>query len=148
MTIKKSIAQGFGRGELYDAVKHFDGAPFGANIIVGEETIEDTITVNIQLTDYLGNNLTNAAAIIGYVSSDSAGLNVAASGCSADAAIGTNGSLAILKTKTAYLLISETDGSIDIVFTDIEGISSFYFNMILANGKIITSSEITFTFEE
>ena len=142
MAIKKSVAERFARGELYDVLKWQDGAPYGATFTVGAES-SNAITVNIQLTDYLGNDLANPAAVIAYISSDASGLNIAASGCSSDASIGTDGSLAVLLTKTVYLLASENDGDIDVKFTD-TGTSGFYLNIILANGRIATSPKIQF----
>ena len=143
MTLKKSIGEGFGRGELYDILKWNNGAPYQASFTVGAES-GTTIDVAIQLKDYLGNDLANAAPVFAYISSDAAGLELAASGCTTDAAGGTDGKLLVLVAKTAYLLVSEADGDIDVRFTD-TGSSGFYLNLIMANGKIATSGKIQFT---
>ena len=142
MTVEKSIAQGFGKGELYDVLKWFDNMPVGATIVVGAEA-SDVINVTIQLTDYLGNDIAVAASIIAYTCTTSAGTTKETHTCSSEAAIGTDGDLEVILAKTTYHLISEADGDIDIDFTD-TGTNSFYLAIVLPTGKIVVSDVITF----
>ena len=142
-TITKHIGEGFSGGELYDVCKWINGMPCSATISVGTET-DNVINVAIQLTDYLGNDLTNAASILAYCASDSAGLNIITKTFSTETAIGTDGSLGIILAKTMYQLTSEADGDIDLDFTD-TGTNSCYLALVMPNGKLVVSDAITFT---
>ncbi|MFZ7134337.1 MAG: hypothetical protein ACOWWR_18480 [Eubacteriales bacterium] len=145
MTMQKALAQGWGNGKLYDVIKWVDGAPVNAEITVG---VEDTnvINVSIQLKDWDGKDLANPASVTAYLASDSAGLNVVTTTVTTETAIGTDGSLGIILAKTMYLLTSESDGDIDLDFTD-TGTNGFYLVLVMANGKLVVSDKIEFAGE-
>jgi hypothetical protein len=60
-------------------------------------------------------------------------------------AIGTDGSVVVeLTTALAWILSSEADGDIDLVFTDSAAFGPVYLVLVLGNGKKVVSGAITF----
>ena len=102
-----------------------------------------TITVNIQLKDWNGQDLAFAAAIPFYLSSDAAG-QVIASATSGGIAAGTDGTIIEWTANLSGMMISEADGDIDVVLTE-AGAGTWYLNLVLPGGKIVTSGAITFS---
>lgn len=144
MSIKKSMAEGFARGELYDVLKWQDGTPYGATFDLGTSTTSPR-TITIQLTDYAGENLTNSAMVIAYLSNDAAGLGIDTPANLTSVADGGAGALVELKANTAYLLLSDVNGQIQMTFTKSTGVPSFYLSIVLANGAKVTSGQIQVT---
>ena len=101
-----------------------------------------TCTVQIQLKDFAGNDLTVRGIIHFYISTDATG---DAFGAVASVASGTDGDvLEVLATGQYYMAVSETDGDIDIVLTGTAD-GDEYLNVVLPNGKVVTSDVMTFT---
>jgi hypothetical protein len=120
----------------------------GAVITVNAEVAHPThsIECNIQLNDCFAAALAVVGVIEAYLSTDALGKDINATVTpTADLAKGTDGSLAILTAYQAYRLISEADGDIDVVLAKTDGAATVYLNLVLPNGKIITSTAITFS---
>lgn len=123
------------------------GNPFSGNTVenasisVGAE-VADVKNVAIQLKDVGFADLRVAGAVPFYLSSDSAGQAIA-SAPSGGIAIGTDGLMIEWTTNVAGLLISEADGDIDINFSE-AGAGTWYLNLVMPDGRIITSGAITF----
>jgi len=146
MTIKRSIEQGWGSGHngLYSILQNFNNVACGATIVAGA-THTDTIATTIQLTDYLGNDLTVPACVKAYLASDSDGLDINATALTTEMSIGSDGSIAVMTDNAAYLLVSEADGDIDISMGYTTGAKNFYLVVVLPTGKRVVSDVIAFT---
>lgn len=141
MTITKEIGEGFDNGVLYDVLSNFNGMACDADISV---SVADTAaTVTIQLKDWNGDDLAVPGTVICYLSSDSAGLDFNAATVTTETAIATDGSLAILLAKIAYLVTSEADGDIGLTVTD-TGDDVYYLVVVLPTGKLVVSDAMTF----
>lgn len=141
-TIEKHFGQGFASGEIYTVLNNLNNAPMNATITVAEKDTDEWY-VYIQLKDWNGDDLTTAGTVIGYLSSDAAGLNINDATVTTETAIKADGSLSILAAKQAYLLTSEADGDIDLTLTD-TGADVYYFVVVLPTGKLVVSDAITF----
>lgn len=95
----------------------------------------------IQLLDFAGNDLTVPGVVMVYFSTDSTGLSVATV---TDITNGGDGALVDLLDTELALLISATDGDIDVTL-DGTGDVDYYCVVVLPNGKIVTSSVIEIT---
>lgn len=82
-----------------------------------------------------------AAGLVCWLSDDTAGQTLATAPDTV--AIGTDGTLVTIGTDL-YLLISEADGGADIDITEAAGADTFYLNVLMPNGEVITSDAITF----
>jgi hypothetical protein len=104
----------------------------------------NTITVAVAVTGAVsGTSLGVGVALPFYVSSDTAG-QVLEAGTDLALTAGTDG-LVILSggdSKVYGHLVTETTGEMDFVVTD-TGTDTYYLNVILPNGRIVTSSAIT-----
>ena len=163
MTLKKSIGEGFGRGELYDVLSDLttdvsglttdvaglttdvadltaDVAllmgeiPYIATINVGEE-IGGEVDVTVQLKNYSNENLTKATTVIGYISS--------LTGITSITATGTTGTVETLLANSTYRLTTDATGKVVVQFGTVQA-GSFYFNVALPNGTVVQSAQITF----
>jgi len=141
-TIQKAMGQGFASGEMYTVLNNFNGMAADATVTVAEKDTDEW-TVAIQLKDWNGDDLAVPGTVICYLSSDSAGLDFNEAAVTTETAIGTDGSLAILLAKIAYLVTSEADGDIDLTITD-TGADVYYFVVVLPTGKLVVSDAITF----
>jgi len=135
---------------LFPTGKYADSTGGGigdAVIVVGAEVPHavHSITCNIQLNDAYGNALAVVGVVHAYLSSDALGKDIATATLTTDLAAGTDGSRAILLANTAYLLVSEADGDIDVVLIKTDGAGTWYLNLVLPSGKIVTSGAITFS---
>ena len=99
-----------------------------------------TKAVTIQLKDYAGNNLTVKNCVDAYVSTESNGDTV---GAVTSIVKLTNGDVMSKDTTTSVKFLSESNGLIDCTI-DGTGVGSVYLNVVLHNGRIVTSSIITF----
>jgi hypothetical protein len=119
-------------------------APLGATIAVGAEAGTD-IPVTIQLQDAGEADMNTIGVVTAYLSDSAVGDGVAAAGPDGDMAIGTDGSVVVeLTTALAWILSSEADGDIDLVFTDSAAFGPVYLVLVLGNGKKVVSGAITF----
>lgn len=126
---------------LQSEVSSFAGSPAGATIVVGAE---DTNVINaaIQLTDDNGDDLAVRGTILAYLSDDANGDSIMTTGHSTAPAIGTDGLIVPLVAKKVFLLTSESDGDIDIDFTE-TGALTTYLVLVMPNGKRVVSGAIT-----
>lgn len=101
-----------------------------------------TCAIQIQLKDFEGKDLTVKGVIHFYISTDATGDVL---GAVASIASGTDGDiLEVLATGQYYMAISEDDGDIDLTLTGTAD-GSEYLNVVLPNGKVVTSDEMVFT---
>lgn len=113
----------------------------GATITVGADA-GTTVAVTIQLL--MGaKDCDRRVAVQGYLANDANGdtINPVPSG---GIAIGTDGLLIETITDQAFILVSESDGDIDLVVTQ-TGAEVMYLVLILPNGELVVSGAITFT---
>jgi hypothetical protein len=118
-----------------------------AVITVGAEVAHavHSITCNIQLKDNFGADLAVVGVVQAYLSDDAAGKDVSTLVPTTDLAAGTDGALIVEVANKKYTLISEADGDIDVVLIKTDGADTCYLNIVLPNGKIVTSGAITFS---
>ena len=140
-TIQKAMGQGFASGEMYTVLNNFNGMAADASISV--DVGDTAATVTIQLKDWNGDDLAVPGTVICYLSSDSAGLDFHDATVTTETAIDTDGSLAILLAKIAYLVTSEADGDIGLTITD-TGDDVYYLVVVLPTGKLVVSDAMTF----
>ncbi len=115
----------------------------GATFTIGAEAA-DAINVAIQLTDANGADLAVAATVLIFLSSNSTGLDLTATGPSTSVAIGTDGAFLVTHvTKKIFTVQSEADGDIDITLTE-TGAATWYMVVVLPNGLQVVSDAITF----
>lgn len=113
----------------------------GATIVVGDEET-NVVNVAIQLTDGNGDNLDNVAGVLAYLSDAATGDGLATTAADS-VAIGTDGVLAELVAGSAYVLISDATGAVDIDVTQ-DAADTLYLILVLPSGKVIASSVLTF----
>jgi len=134
--LKKTIGEGFGRGELYDVLTLLMGEmPYIATINAGAET-SDKVDVTIQLKNYSNENLAKATTVIGYISSLTGNIT-------SITATGTTGKVETLLTNSTYRLTTDATGKVVVQFGTVQA-GSFYFNVALPNGTVVQSAQITF----
>jgi len=117
------------------------GCAYGATIVVATPTT--TADITIQLTDFAGNALTEAASIMCYVSSDADGLTYGDFDSMDTTSSGAGDCLEVV-ADILWLLISEEDGTIAVT-ADGSGADTMYLNLVMPNGRIVHSTVITFS---
>lgn len=121
------------------------GAPQGATISVGAESGTD-INVAIQLLDSGEQDLAEVGMVHAYLSDDSGGDGIAAAAPDSGEAIGTDGAIvASVVANLVWLLQSESDGDIDITFSDTGAFGPVYLVVVLPDGSVVVSDAIEFT---
>lgn len=136
-----SYTTGALRGPTHAPVMH---SQYGVDVVytIAAEAA-NTITVSCQFNDGNGDPVAFAVGVNQYLSSDSAGQTLVAAATSLVA--GTDGTILIEDTSNSlWTAVSETDGDLDIVIGDAVGAATYYLNTILPNGRVKTSSVITF----
>lgn len=104
----------------------------------------NVINVAVQLTDRdNGNELAERAAVHFYLANDANGDTPTAVAPSGGMAIGTDGAMIEWTNNHSGLLISESDGDIDINITE-AGIATWYLILVMPDGKLAPSGAITF----
>jgi len=100
-----------------------------------------TMVVTIQLKDFEGKNLNVKAGVMMYITNDAAG-NVLHS-LATDAVVATHGFVNVIITNRVYYLITEDTG---IVAVTLDGASAAddFVNVVLPNGKVVTSGAVAF----
>ena len=100
-----------------------------------------TMLVTIQLKDFEGKSLNVKAGVMMYITSDAGGNTLHSLGT--DAVVATHGFVNIIITNCVYYLITEDTG---IVAVTLDGASaaSDYVNIVLPNGKVVTSGAVAF----
>jgi len=109
---------------------------------VGTEAA-DVINVALQIVDrHNGNEVGDAVTAFWYLSSDSDGQTPAATGPDT-LAIGTDGALIEWAANLSGLITFESDGDADINFGE-AGDEFYYLNIVMPDGKLMTSTIIDF----
>jgi hypothetical protein len=112
-----------------------------ADITVGAEA---TNVINVAVQTRIGPVAPDVLQPIrAYLSTDAAGQTLA-SAPSGGIAIGTDGTILVEEVANVVLsAVTEADGSIDFDLTE-ASTGTWYLNVILPNGKVVTSDAITF----
>jgi hypothetical protein len=116
--------------------------------VVNAEVVHPThtITVTAVLKDYLGAAVTVGNNVLAYLSDDNAGQTLVTGVLTADAIIATDGMIVVsLTAKKAWLVTAEANGQIGLTFAKTDGAASMYLNIVTPDGKIHTSTIITFS---
>jgi len=116
------------------------GCAYTASFALG--STGSTRDVTIQLKDFAGNNLTVKNVILVYYSTDPAA--DAGETLGATTVLATHGIIETLEDKKFELLITEDNGIVAIT-VDGDSAVSIYVNVILPNGKVVTSQIVEFT---
>jgi len=117
------------------------GCAYDADITVGT-TASNKAKVTVQLKDYAGNNLTVPNNVLVRISDVATGLSTPSTAIGSEVAINTNGDLAVLLTKVAYLVTSTAAGLFDVDLEDTSNKSTFYLVVVLPNGKLVVSDAV------
>ncbi len=130
-------------GPKYERMQEaLDSAPLGAHTFTIGTEASDIINVVIQLKNIDGQDMDERAGLAWYLSNDAEGDDLATVP-TGGIAIGTDGLLIESVTNAAGLVVSESDGDIDVNITD-TGTPTFYFVLVNPNGKLVVSDAITF----
>lgn len=113
----------------------------GATFTIGTEGT-NAINVAIQFTDGNANEVGERVAVHWYLSSDANG-DAIATAPDTGIAIGTDGLLLEWTTNLSGMMISESDGDVDVTVTESTA-KSFYLVLIMPDGSLVVSSAITF----
>ncbi len=123
-------------------LNELDGGLFGATFAVGvEDGTTSTIAVDVQLTDAKGVALAHRAGVYMYVSDDVNGDSLATAVDTL--AAGTDGMFQELLTGQAGMVMSESDGDIDISVTTSDA-RTVYLAVVLPDGSLATSTGLVF----
>lgn len=114
-----------------------------ASITVGAEA-SNVRNITIQLKDAQGNDIDYAETVEVLMYADAAQAAFVTTGGSTGIAIGTDGALLTVVAKKYFIATSETDGDIDLTWTD-TGTEAAYLGLRLPNGRIIMSDALTNT---
>ena len=127
-------------GTVFEVGKEID---LDAKFTIGADA-GTTIAVAIQFKDRAnGVDMGEAVCVPWYFSSDAAGQAISPA-TDGGVAIGTDGLLQEFTADVAGLMTSEADGDVDIVITD-TGAFTMYLNLVMPNGRIVTSAIIEFS---
>lgn len=109
---------------------------------IGSESA-NVINVALQLKGPSGREIQQRAAVTMYLSDDANGDSISSAPDSV--AIGTDGVIIdAYAASTAFTVVSESDGDIDIDITEATGADEFFLVVILPNGELRVSDAITF----
>jgi len=135
-----SISQG---GNVWSDIGAPAAGVAGVTITVGAEAA-NVVNVALQLEQADGSDLATIGVVEAYLSDDSGGDGITATAPSGGEAIGTDGSiLASIVANKYWKLSSESDGDIDLDFTE-AGTATWYLVVILPNGSKVISDALTF----
>ena len=112
---------------------------YGATFTIGAAGA--TMTCTIQLTDFAGNALTVKNAVLIYATTDAAGNTIETLG--AEAVVATHGICNVILATSCYLLVTENTGIVALTI-DGDGATDTYINLVLPNGKVVTSGVMAF----
>jgi hypothetical protein len=113
-----------------------------ANIVVGAEAT-NVINVAVTLKDDNGRALGARASFQAWLSTRSDGGDVVGTAPTGGLAIGTNGAVIPIVTNKAFILITDTQGRVDVNITD-TGTPTFYLAIQMPDGTLSVSGPITF----
>lgn len=112
-----------------------------ATFVIGAEAT-NAITVNIQLKDN-EQDIGQRACLFAYLSADANGDSMTSLATPTFAA-GTDGVVGTVISGKAMMLISESDGDIDLVITYTTGAGTVYLVLVMPDGSLKVSNAITF----
>ena len=110
-----------------------------ATVTVGDEAT-NVRAITIQLKDAKGNDINYSETVEIILWADAAKAAFVATGGSTGIAIGTDGALLAVVAKKYFLAQSETDGDIDLTWTD-TGTEAAYIGVRLPTGRIVMGSQ-------
>lgn len=125
-----------------DELNALDGAPLGVTIAVAAEDT-NVVAVTIQLEAAGGDDVAARGSVFAYLSDDANGDSIAGTAPDGGWAIGTDGLLIPVVANKAAVLVSESDGDIDINVTE-SGTDTWYLIVALPNGTLVASAALTF----
>lgn len=114
-----------------------------ASITVGAEST-NVRAITIQLKDSNGADINYSESVWAAVFADAGRLGFVSTGGSTGIAIGTDGAALAVVAKKLFLLTSETDGDIDLTWTD-TGTEVAYLGILLPTGRWVMSDALTNT---
>jgi hypothetical protein len=112
-----------------------------ASITVAAE-VGDARAITIQLKDALGNDIDYVETVMVALFTTAARTAFVTTGGSTGIAIGTDGALLALVAKKVFLVTSESDGDIDLTWTD-TGTEAAFLALYLPNGRVVMSAALT-----
>ena len=112
-----------------------------ATITVGAEAA-NVRAITIQLLDADGQDIDYAETVEVIMYLDAAQAAFVATGGSTGIEIGTDGALLAVVAKKYFIATSESDGDIDLTWTD-TGTEAAYLGLRLPNGRVIISDALT-----
>lgn len=112
-----------------------------ASITVGAEAA-NVRAITIQLKDANGKDINYVETVEAYVFLDAAMTSFVVTGGSTGIAIGTDGAALPVVAKKMFILTSESDGDIDLTWTD-TGTEAAYLALRLPNGRMVVSAALT-----
>lgn len=120
----------------------------GATFTLDTENTNE-ITASVQLLDVEGRPMQKRASVYGYLSSDPNGDALEADSSTLTVAAGTDGICIPFGAgdavgNTAFFLVSEADGDVDVSITQTSGADTFYLVLVMPNGDLVVSQAITF----
>jgi hypothetical protein len=125
-----------------DEINTLDGAAAAVEYTVGTEAA-NVINLGLQFQDANGVDVAVPVGCKFYLADDSVGLTPSATAPDGGIAIGTDGALIEWTANLSGLVVSESDGDVDIDLTE-SGVATWYFVTVLPNGKLDVSTAITF----
>ena len=170
MALKKTIGEGFGRGELYDVLSDL------TTDVEGLTTDVEGLTTDVGgLTTDVGDLTADVALLMGempYIATINAGAETSdkvdvtiqlknysnenlakattvigyissLTGITSITATGTTGTVETLLANSTYRLTTDATGKVVVQFGTVQA-GSFYFNVALPNGTVVQSAQITF----
>lgn len=126
-------------GSNYQNIRHLKLKPV---FTIGAEASNE-IAIAVQFMDREnGNEMSEKVAVLGWLSSDSAG-DTLATAPDGGTVVGTDGTFIPWTAGLAGVFKSEADGDLDLVLTE-SSTGSWYLNLVMPDGKIYTSTAMTF----
>jgi hypothetical protein len=129
--------------DKYSSILQLQNLHLDAGITVGAEAGGNTINVAIQLREDKSQVDTVRKAVFAYLSNDANGDSIATTAPSGGWAIGTDGLLIPVVAGKAAMLVSESDGDIDVSIVEAAG-ATWYLILVMPNGRLVASGAITF----
>lgn len=127
----------------YGAIRELQELHTNVSFTIGAEAA-NAIAVTIQLRDgKTGAECNERRAVHAYLSDDANGDSIVATAPDGGWAIGTDGLLIPVVANKAAILVSESDGDIDVAITHAAGAKTVYL-IVVAGGILHASGAITF----
>lgn len=125
-----------------DEINLVDNQVAAVAFVIGAEAT-NVINVGLQFNDAAGVAMATPVCVRWYLSGDSAGLDPSTVAPTVGTSIGTDGALIESVANLSGMMITETDGDVDIDIED-AGTPTFYLVVVLPNGSLAISTAITF----